>query len=171
MTQSVDLITPTTILASAHTIVAGEAIHVLTTPAFENDTGENFDSIRVDVEFSNLVPNIVGSPYELGVVLLAKNAQDVFKPIHYTFSPIRAGGTALARQLVLQPDMDTFNVGIDDIFFVAGDELVRVSREQGKLPQTEYQLCIILKDNDPMGANAFVSVDVEATAELYNAVA
>ena len=76
---------------------------------------------------------------------------------------------AQKRILIMQPDMDTFNLGIDDIVFPVNKEEARISRGQGSLPESTFRVCLQLVDNDPTGANAFSQVTVNAAGELYNA--
>lgn len=166
MSRNVTLFTAQKIEASTLPIVAGEELVALSSTPEPNTGGTTYNSVRVDVRYSGLNPGI--GQFFIGAILEAKDASGNWTPIGYQFSPLRSDGTALERLIVIQPNIDTFNLGIDDVVFPVDSEIARISRQQGLLPETEFRLCISIKDNDPTGPNAFVEVTVDATAELYN---
>ncbi len=158
--------TPQEILASNLNIVAGKEMTVLTSPVLENISGTQYNSIKINIDYSELVPNF--GQFFVGALLEAKNLAGDYDPICYQFSALRSSTQAQKRIMILQPDMDTFNLGIDDIVFPADEETARISRGQGVLPVSDYRLRIVLTDKDPLGASPFVSVKLIATGEKYN---
>lgn len=167
MSQPFSLFNNQQILASGLTVVAGQTIHAATSGEIDNSTGTIYDSFKIVVEYSGLSPVSVGS-YTIGAIVEAADANGKFAPIHYQFSPLNGFSEALVRELIMQPDLDTFNSGIDDIVFPVDEEVARISRLNGKLPATSFRCCILLKDNDPTGPNAFDEVTIDAQGEMYN---
>lgn len=153
--------------ASNFTIPAGQSIALLDSVEFDNSTGTIYNSLKVEINYSDLLP-VSGGQYFIGATIEAKDDLGNFSPIHYQFTPIRGTSQALKRIMILQPDMDTFNLGIDDIVFPVDDEEARISREQGLLPESTFKVCLKLQDNDPLGANPWTQVRIGATGEKYN---
>ena len=98
----------------------------------------------------------------------AKDPNGNWYPIAYQFTPLKNKSQGLKRILYVQPDMDTINVGIDDIVYPVDKAIARISREQGVVPESVVRVCILLVDKDTANANAFDSVTVNAEVELYN---
>ena len=151
--------------ASNYTINAGEKTHLLVSSEISNANSPK-NSVKAIVEYSGLVPNVT-SGY-IGFIVEGKDGAGNWHPLVYQFADYRSVGTAGKRILIMQPDMDTFNLGIDDIVFVAGEEEARISREQGSLPTTALRCCVILRDYDPTGTAAFEQVTINATLETYD---
>lgn len=167
MSQPISLFSNQLIRAADLTIVAGETVHAAVSPDIGNSTGTIYNSMRLVFEYSGLSP-VQTTNFTVGAVIEAADANDKFSPIHYQFSPLNGFSEALVRELILQPNLDSFNAGIDDIVFPVDREVARISRQNGKLPATKLRACILLVDNDPGGSTPFVEVTVDAHGELYN---
>jgi len=154
------------ILASNYTIVPNQEITLLSSLPISNSSGTIYNSFKLVVDYSNLQPN--SGQFFIGLLVEAKDTLGNWGPIAYQFSPIRNTSQAQQRVIILQPNIDTFNTGIDDIVYPVDSEVARVSRQQGFLPETEFRICLSLKDKDPLGVNAFNQITVSATGELYN---
>ena len=153
--------------ASNYTINPNETIHLLTSAEVANGGGNPFNSLKVTMEYAGLTPN-QGSG-RIGVIVEAKDALGAWSPIGYQFSPVaNLTSQAPKRIIIVQPDMDTFNLGIDDIVYPVDSEVARISREQGSLPATAYRVCVLLTDSDPTGPGAFQEVTISGTGEMYN---
>ena len=165
-TEQIALFTQELIDASALNIVAGEELEVLSSQVINNGSGTVYNSLRLEVDYVGLTPS--SGQFFIGVLVEAENDAGDYVPVAYQFTPIRSANQAQKRIIVLQPDMDTFNLGIDDIVFPVDREEARISRQQGFLPESNIRVRVLLKDNDPAGATAFSSVTVTAAVELYN---
>lgn len=172
MSKRVSIWNNVLVQASSLPIVSGVPLIALNSGDLDNDTGTIYDSIRLTLTYSELTPDPGGSvPFQLGCTIQTKDdVSGNYLPLGYQFNPYNRSSTASERIIIVQPNMDTFNLGIDDIIFPLDREQARISREQGKLTEGKYRVIISLRDNDPTGPNAFVSVRISAEAELYNHV-
>jgi len=152
--------------ATNYTINPGQVLDLLVSDPISNDSGTIYNSVRVTIKYSSLQPNI-GS-FSIGAILEGKDVNEEWVPLAYQFSPYRYINQAPTRHIILQPDMDTYNLGIDDVVFPVNDELARISRQQGRLPESLFRVRVVLEDSDPSGAGAWVQVAVTASGEMYN---
>lgn len=125
---------------------------------------------RLVVDFSGASPlegGEINPSYAITCIL--EGIQDgVWYPIAYQFEPFKGNpNNGLQRIVVLQPDISTYDAGIDDIVYVADTTIARISRQQGRVP-AQIRLRILLKENGFGTANAFVSATIKATLELYD---
>jgi len=149
------------------TIVGGEEIDILLSDELSNDSGTIYNSVRVVLNYEGLQPNF--GNFFIGCLVEAKDDSGKWTPIGYQFTPLRSTQQAPQRIIIIQPNLDTFNSGIDDIVFPVDREVARISRIQGALPESKYRVRVILKDNDPSAASAFQNVTVSGSVEKYNA--
>lgn len=130
----------------------------------------NLPSVRLVVDWANIVPDSsvnVQKTFSLTVVLESLIGSSWF-PIAYQFEPYRSPGYGDKRILVLQPDISTFDAGIDDIVWVGEETLARISRQQGKAAAT-MRIRVVLNEQQPGGPGAFQSVSLSVYGELYDA--
>ena len=130
----------------------------------------NYPSLRVVLDYSNPLPldgGAVAITYSIGAILESEKDGRWF-PIAYQFEDFYNPDGGSRRILTLQPDIDSFDAGIDDIIYVAGATEARVSRQQGKVGSS-FRLRIIINERGFGGAGAFQSVTLNAYGELYDA--
>lgn len=129
-------------------------------------------SLQVDLNYESISPDITnGSPsFSVGCIIEAQDQNGNWNTIAYQFSPYRNSESPSKRIIRLQPDISDFNAGIDDSIFPIDREIARISRQQGKLPESLFRVSLLLVDNDPEGLNSFQSVTVSASGEQYDHV-
>lgn len=150
-----------------YTIVGGESIDLLTSVEIPNTGGAAHNSLKLTIDYSLLVPQ-QGSG-RIGAIVESKDDNNNWFPLAYQFSPVaNVTSQAGSRIIVVQPNIDTFNTGIDDIVYPVDSEVARISRQQGNVPSTSLRVRILLTDSDPAGAAAFESVTINGTGELYS---
>lgn len=149
-------------------LVPGVPQDVLDVNNLDNETGVIYNSLKVTLEYSELNPDAAGATFFLTTLVEFKDISGVFKFLTYQFNPMNKLDAGPLRILVLQPNLDTFNLGIDDIIFPIDRSICRVSRSPGELPQGLFRVRVQLQDNGPQGAKPFVSVKVSGEVEQYN---
>ena len=152
--------------ASAYTITQNVELDLLVSAEISNANSPK-NSLKIVIKYDSLTPS--SGTGRVGAIVEGKDNAGNWSPINYQFSPlVNSVYQATERVLILQPDMDTFNLGIDDIVYPVNKEVARISRQQGRLPDTAWRARIVLLDSDPAGATPFQSVIVSATAETYD---
>lgn len=170
MAQMATLWDDVEVLASSYTITANQVVELLNSGAIDNS---QYNSVRVEVEYKNCDPSGLGSFY-ISTVTEYQNDAGLWVPLPcYQFSPFRSAGIAPKRTLIMQPNMDTFSLGVDDVYFPLTKEEGRTSRSQGTLPSglvptAKWRARVLLVETDPGGGNAFVSMDVDGSYEMYD---
>lgn len=154
--------------ASNLSIVDGVPMDALVSASINNSSGNLFNSLKCTINYSNLTPDVPGVNWQIGAVIEGLDANSNWYPIAYQFTPLKNKAQGLQRILYLQPNMDTVNVGIDDIVYPVDSITARISREQGIVPETAIRVKIILLEKDQNAATAFSSVTINAEVELYN---
>lgn len=155
-----------------NTAITGNGVFTLFTSATINNS-VGLASGRVILDYSSANPSDNGTntiTYAITAVL--EGLQDsVWYPVAYQFEPYK-GNSANGNQriMVVQPGIQAFDAGIDDIIWVGDTTIARVSRQQGKLP-TALRLKMVCKENGFGGSGAFQSVVVKAMLEMYDALA
>lgn len=128
-------------------------------------------SLKMVIDYKDSSPGYGGPAltFEIGFVIEARIGSNWY-PIAYQFEPYRAptDGNGKKRILVLQPDISTFDAGIDDVMWVGGETVARVSRQQGKLGDL-WRARMIVRENGYGGAGAFQSVTFDCYGETYDA--
>lgn len=130
----------------------------------------NLPNCRIVVEYREITPDNslnVAKTFGLTAVLEGLLNGQWF-PLAYQFEAFQNPDNGQQRVLVMQQDIQSFDAGIDDIVYVAGATVARISRQQGKAVGT-LRLRIILQENDPAGPGCFQSVRLTAYGELYDA--
>lgn len=155
--------------ASAHTLVAGVPVDVLISGDLDNETGTIYNSIKISIDYQVLTPDISGASFFLNAFLEFKDALGNYKLAMTQFNSHNRSRNGPLRIMIMQPNIDTFNLGVDDIVFPIDRTLCRISRAQGELPQGEFRVKMVLQENNPAGANPFVSVRISGEVEQYNA--
>lgn len=141
---------------------------MLVSADLDNQTGTIYNSMKATINYDNINPAPGIGSWALSTIVEAKDTSGKYHPILHQFNDFRGKDRGEERVLILQPDLDTFSLGIDDIVFIGEKTVSQISRSQGHLPQGEYRLRCVLNESDPGGANAFVSVSISAEVELYN---
>lgn len=130
-------------------------------------------SARLVVEYCDITPgDDVNIEKTFGIgVLLEGQLENNWVPIAYQFEPYVSPNNGNKRVIVVQRDISDFNAGIDDIMYVSGETLARISRQQGKATST-MRVRVVLRENGwpggVKGQGAFTSVRVNIYGELYD---
>lgn len=128
-----------------------------------------FQSLRLIVEYVNPIPLDGGSipiTYTLNTIVESLNGIHWY-PIAYQFESFSNPDNGLKRIIVLQPNMNTFDAGIDDVVYVGGAAEARISRQQGKVGSS-FRVRIICNETGFGGAGAFQSATISICGELYD---
>jgi len=158
-----------TITAASLNLQQGVQKDLLVCPEIDNGSGTVFNSIKIVISYSNLLPAGVLGSFFIGAQLEAQdqNLNWVTTPLTQ-FSALRLSDQPLSRVLVMQPNIDTFNLGVDDSLFPLDREICRVSRVQGTLPDSKIRLRFSIVDGDPAGPAGFDEITISAEAERYS---
>ena len=124
-------------------------------------------SLRIVVDYELMTPvEFIG-----GINVIVESENDgVWYPIAYQFEPYFNQAQGTKRIIVLQPDMSTFDDGIDSIIYFAGKTEGRISRQQGKVGDS-FRVRVSLVENGYGQHNdqyTFGSLKVHITGELYD---
>ena len=164
--QAITLATNVTVNNSA--ITSNGVFDVWTSSILTNNNA--LPCLRLVTEYANITPNDsqtgIGSTFGLSIVVEAQIGTRWF-PIAYQFGDYRSPGNGETRIIILQPDMSTFDSGIDDNMFVGGQVIARISRQQGKVGAT-YRVKLVCQENGHGGAGSFQSVNINIYGELFD---
>lgn len=155
-----------------NTAITGNGIFTLFTSSTINNTF-GLTSARLVLDYSSPNPADNGSntiTYSIGAIL--EGLQDsIWYPVAYQFEPYK-GNSANGNQriVVVQPGIQSFDAGIDDIIWVGDTTIARISRQQGRLPAS-LRLRIICKESGYGGSGAFQSMILKAMLEMYDVAA
>jgi hypothetical protein len=121
-------------------------------------------SLRVVVDYETLVPvDLIGG---LNIVIESEN-NGVWYPVAYQFEAFINAQQGNKRIIMLQPNMSTYNDGVDSIIWFANKTEGRISRQQGKVG-TEFRVRMALVENGFGGPYAFQSIKFNILGELYD---
>jgi len=146
-------------------VVTGNGTFDLYTSAAQNNT-VNMPCLRLVVDYHASVPDDITIPGGISVVVESQNNGNWF-PIAYQFEAYRRADNGPKRIIVLQPDISTFDAGIDDIMWIGDTTAARISRQQGKVGAT-YRVRVQLKEIAHGQPNQFQSVTMSIYGELYD---
>lgn len=149
-------------------LVAGELRSVLDSGDVDNETGTIYNSLKTTIKYELLDPDAAGATFFLTCLVEFKDTAGTYKYLAHQFNPFNKSSNGESRVLILQPNIDTFNLGVDDDIFPIDRTICKISRSQGELPQGQFRVLINLQDNAPAGANPFVSVKVSGEVEQYS---
>lgn len=166
MSDSFSIFDNVTVTRNEITLPANEHVTLATSATINNSTGTLANSLKVSVEFSGL-PTGIGS-FSISSVVESLDENGEWQIVAHQFSDLRHAGQGPKRVMILQPNLDTYNAGIDDSIYVASKEIGRTSRHQGKLPEKNFRVRVLVNDTDPSGPNSFQSVTFSASGEKYN---
>jgi len=130
----------------------------------------NFNSLRMVIEYKITTPASNDRNFDITAVVESSNEVNptpMWYPIAYQFNSFRRDIQGTSRILILQPNMSTFDTGVDDVVFVAG-ERARISRQQGKLGG-EFRLRIAILESGFGGPGGFQDMLISAYGERFNA--
>jgi len=149
--------------------IAANGKHTVFTSSTISNSGA-YHSLRFVIEYSNPLPldgGAVAITYSLSAILESQNGDNWF-PIAYQFENFANPENGYKRIITMQPDIDTYNSGIDDVIYVGGATEARISRQQGKVGSS-FRLRILCQENGFGSAGAFQSIVINAYGELYDA--
>lgn len=147
-------------------LVAGKRVLLAVSDTLANNNGQK--ALNVNIEFEDLEPNSWSSNFKLSFVVEGLDDAGKWYEIGYQFSSFRQLETAPRRRIVIDPNVDTFNDGIPSIVYVAGEELLRISRQRGLVPPGGFRVALYIQDNNP-GPDGFQSVTCSVSGEKYDA--
>ncbi len=144
--------------------ITSNGVYDLYTSATQNNNN-NLPSIRMVIDYHQLNPVDIYSS-GIGVVVEALNGGKWF-PAAYQFEPYRNSENGNQRLIFLQPDISTYDDGIDSIVYVGDRTIARISRQQGRIGSS-FRVRVILSENNYGTANAFQNVTMSIYGELYD---
>lgn len=136
---------------------------IYTSPTQNNLTGTTYPALKLIADYQDLQ----GTFGQVGVTAFveAESEQGHWYPIAYQFNQFGAIGVQHFREIVLQPDLFWFDVGIDNIIWVEGKgAIAQASNQQGFL-FSKWRAAIGI--NDPN--NTFQSLQMSLYGERYGA--
>ena len=125
---------------------------------------------RLVLDYSSVDPLDTGTnPISYGIsVSLEGQIDGVWYPVCYQFEAYRGNpANGNQRVVVVQPGIQSFDAGIDDIVWMDDTTTARISRQQGRIGPT-VRLAVRCKENGFGTAGAFQSVHLRALLELYD---
>lgn len=144
-----------------NTNVTGNGTHVLyTSGAISNNN--NLPKLRLVVDYHDAEPGYL--PNGISVVAEVMNGSNWY-PMAYQFEPYRSIDNGTQRIILLEPEMNTYNDGIDSIVYVGDATIARISRQQGKVGG-QFRVRVILKENNYGTAQAFQSVTMSIYGDI-----
>lgn len=154
--------------ATSYTITAGVPLDLLTSAEITNAPGYN--SIRVTVKYEDLLPaNVLGSFYiDAEVDFKDANGNWLLLPM-YQGQSLRKSTQAAERVIIMGPSINVQNLGETDSQFRGPHEVCQINRHQGRLPDENARVRVVLHEDTPGGSNAFTSIKITAEVEQYTA--
>lgn len=150
--------------------VTGNGTFVIheSSPPYVNTTDK--PGMRVVVTYGSPVPQD-GQPeptgYAIQCLVEGKLNTDLWYPIAYQYEPWRNFDEGSQRIILLQPDISTFDTGIDDIVYAGGSTIARISRQQGRASH-DIRLRVLLRETKFGTPEAFQSIAMEVKGELFD---
>ena len=138
---------------------------LFTSQTINNSVG--LSCARIVIDYSNSNPiDPVGHTY--GVTGILEGVQDgVWYPLAYQFESFR--GTPFngpQRVITIQPDIQSFDAGIDDNMWIGEYTTARISRQQGRVSGS-IRFRLLLSERGFGTSTAFQAITVRAIMELY----
>lgn len=143
-------------------ITANGVFDLYTSASISNSNG--LPSMRMCIDYSDLTPNDI--PGGVGVIIEVQNGSHWF-PAAYQFEPYRNSENGNKRIILVQPNISTFDDGIDSIMYVGGRTVARISRQQGRIGST-FRVRVLIEETNYGGAAAFQSVKMNILGELFD---
>lgn len=126
--------------------------------------------LRLVLDYSQEVPADGGATpitWALGALAEVQNGAAWF-PVAYQFEQFANPAQGRKRVVMLAPNISTFDAGIDDVMYVGGETIARISRQQGMLGST-WRLRVVCRESGFGGAGAFQSARLSAYGEMFDA--
>ncbi len=138
------------------------------------DNNGDYNSLRLVVEYKDILPedDAIANSFYLTAVVEASNgltgASEAWFPIAYQFRGYRKAFQGTIREIILQPNLVVIDQGVDDVTFVGNETKARISRQQGKLPDTDWRVRVLLTEEGHGGPGAFASGKITVYGERFN---
>lgn len=147
-----------------NSIVNGNGLFTLwTSPSQNNSVG--LPCLRLVTEYKEITP---AAFFTCGLnVVVEAQAGSQWYVVAYQFERFHGVGDGDQRVIVLQPDISTFNDGIDSIVYVAGATMSRISRQQGRVGGT-FRVRLLYQENAYGQPDRFQSGRFNVYGELYD---
>lgn len=142
-------------------ITSNGSFDLYTSPIQNNSN--SLPSIRLVTEYAEVTPVDIGG---INVVIEAQN-NGLWFPIAYQFEPYRNQENGNKRIIMLQPEMSTYDDGIDSIVYVGDRTVARISRQQGRVGSS-FRVRVSINETNYGTINAFQSVKLSIYGELYD---
>lgn len=143
--------------------ITENGVYTLYTSTTQNNSN-NIPCMRMVVEYHELLPLEV--PGGIGLIVESINGTNWF-PIAYQFESYRNSDQGTQRIISLQPNMSTFDDGIDSIIYVGDRTVARLSRQQGTVGSS-FRVRLIINEQLFGTANAFQSARISIYGELHD---
>lgn len=148
--------------------ITGNGVYNIWTSNVINNSN-SIPSLRLIIEYANIQPDSrvsgVGNTFGITVVVESQIGTKWF-PIAYQFSSYDTPGNGDTRIILLQPDINSDNAGIDDDMYVGGNTIAKTSRQQGKLG-SNFRVRLVCQENGYGQAGSFQSVNVSIFGETF----
>lgn len=142
-------------------IISNGTYDLWTSPTQNNNSG--LPSMRLIVDYANVSPVDISG---VNVVVESQN-NNIWFPIAYQFEPYRNQENGSKRIIVLQPDMNTYDDGVDSIIYAGDRTIARISRQQGKVASS-FRVRVFINETNFGNINAFQSITLSIYGELYD---
>ena len=144
-----------------NSIITSNGTFTIWTSQVQNNNN-NLPALRLIVSYSN------PSPVDVNVTAIVESSQNgIWYPIAYQFNPFNNVDNGKERIIILQPDMNSINAGIDDDMYVGGMVVARTSRQQGKVGSS-FRVRLVCYENNYGNQSAFQSLKVSVYGELFD---
>jgi hypothetical protein len=150
------------------TLVPGNGTHTLWTSATQsNNTG--LESMRIVIDYKEVLPAwppASSVSYALALVIEALHNSDEWFPVAYQFEPFNYVENSRQREIYVDPSISDFNAGIDDIMYLGGKTIARISRQQGRVGLS-WRARLICVENNHGSGEALQSAKISIYGEIY----
>lgn len=130
-----------------------------------NGVGDDLSTgIRVTIDYHDLQSVPAGAT--LQAIIEGKSNAGQYSVLAYQFEELSIVGFQQKIQIIMAPDLNWPDAGIENIIFIGGQTVEKVSNQAGILPGT-WRVSVNLKDPAPP---RFVSVRMSIYGERFNAL-
>lgn len=132
----------------------------------QNNTFDH-PSLSLTIQYEDLIP--FQGQFRISAVVEAQEAQSGrWRRIAHQNDGLFRGDIGPTREIVLQPDLLVIDAGIDELVYVADEEISHISRHQGRMPSSSsWRIRVILNDYGIGTEHEFKSVKISAFGETY----
>lgn len=166
-TQPFTIYSSKTILVSNIVNANGKFV-VDISPEFTNPDNEGCNSILLDIEFSNFLPDPDTNPpnWKIKATIESSNGAGLWRPVGSQFEPLSHPSQGPRQIIIVQPDIVNFDEGIPIDDWDGAAVVARRSRQQGILGN-DFRVVLSVLENNYGNLNALQSFTVKMIGERY----